>query len=257
MRCKNVKNKLPLYVSADLNHRTKEKIEAHLKSCPDCQLELKSLEEALRRIKEADSAQRQKIASWDKESWPAIREEIERTAVNRQTRPGLTGQRRKRYALGLAVAAAIFLIGIMLYLVINRVGEKSPVITAANQDVVRPEIETQPATIQAEVNQLQKEAKAQAKPAELSSRESKTAAEQSLRQKQTSPEKRPGDTKQIAQIQASALGGKEASSASDLSSEKTSQQPEERIEMAFILPESGTQVIWILDRNFNLEGEKK
>ncbi|MCR4395577.1 MAG: hypothetical protein NUW07_02445, partial [Candidatus Saccharicenans sp.] len=33
-------------------------------------------------------------------------------------------------------------------------------------------------------------------------------------------------------------------------------QPE-RIEMAFILPETGVQILWILDRNFNLEGVKK
>jgi anti-sigma factor RsiW len=257
MRCKSVKNKLPLYVSADLNRRTKEKIEAHLKSCPDCQQELKSLEEALRRIKEADSAQSQKIASWDKESWPAIREKIWRTAVNRQAKPAQTTKRRRRYALGLAAASCIFLIGLLTYLLTDRAGEKSPITNAANQDVVMPEIETQPATIQAEVNQPQKKAKAQAKPAELSSGESKTAAEQSLRQKQTSTEKRPGDTKQIAQTQAPASTGKETSQASDLSSEKTSQRPQERIEMAFILPDSGIQIVWILDRNFSLEGEKK
>lgn len=220
MRCKSVKNKLPLYVSADLSHRAKEKIEAHLRSCPDCRLELKSLEEALRRIKEADLAESQKIASWDEESWPGIREEIGRTKVNRLAQPGLTYRRQKRYALGLATAAGIFLIGILMYLVINRAAEKPPITNAANQDVVMPEIETQPARTKAEVNQLQKEAGVQTKPAGLSSRESKTAA-------------------------------------SDLSYRKTSEQLEERIEMAFILPESGIQVIWILDRNFNLEGEKK
>lgn len=257
MRCKSVKNKLPLYVSADLSHRTKEKIEAHLRSCPDCQLELKSLEEALRRIKEADLAESQRIASWDEESWLGIREEIGRTKVNRLAKPGLTYRRQKRYALGLATAAGIFLISILVYLIINRAAEKPPITNAANQDIVMPEIETQPTPTKAEVNQLQKEAGAQTKPAELSSGESKTAAEQSLRQKQTSTEKRPGDTKQIAQTQAPASTGKETSQASDLSSEKTSQRPQERIEMAFILPDSGIQIVWILDRNFSLEGEKK
>lgn len=257
MRCKSVKNKLPLYVSADLSHRTKEKIEAHLRSCPDCQLELKSLEEALRRIKEADLAESQRIASWDEESWAGIREEIGRTKVNLLAKPGLTSGRRKRYALGLATAAGIFFMGILVYLVINRAAEKPPITNAANQDVVMPEIESQPARTKAEVNQLQKEAGAQTKPAELSSRESKTAAEPSSRQKEIRPERWPGDTRQIAKTRASASGGKEASAASDLSSGKTSEQLEERIEMAFILPESGIQVIWILDRNFNLEGEKK
>ncbi len=30
-----------------------------------------------------------------------------------------------------------------------------------------------------------------------------------------------------------------------------------KIEMAFVLPESGVQVIWILHRNFNLQGDKR
>ena len=257
MRCKSVKNKLPLYVSADLNRRTKEKVEVHLGSCPDCQQELKSLEEALRRIKEADLAQSQKIASWDEESWLAIREEIGLAAVNRRAKPAQTTKRRRRYALGLATAVGIFLIGILAYLLTERAGEKSPVINAANQDVVRPEIKTQPVRIQAEVSRPPKEPGPQAKKAEISSPVGETEQEQSLRQKEGLSGKQPSEGRQVAQTQAPVSTGKEASQVSDLSSVKTSEQLEERIEMAFILPESGIQVVWILDRNFNLEGEKK
>jgi len=180
MNCKRVRAKLALYISDDLSRRWQAKIDAHLKGCPDCQLELKNLKEALVGIKEADRAESRSLPDWGRTRWDELMKEISRTETGRKGRPAPPVEPRKRLAYRLAAAAGLFILVLAGYFMIG-------------------EFRLRPSRPQA----AEKEA----------------------------------------------IGIPEGS--------RQSGSLPERIEMVFRLPESGVQVVWILDRNFNPEGVKK
>jgi len=47
MNCKRYKDALPLYATGDLDSSIREKLEEHLKVCPDCRAELEKLSDVV------------------------------------------------------------------------------------------------------------------------------------------------------------------------------------------------------------------
>jgi hypothetical protein len=245
MRCKSIKKRLALYISDDLTQRWKEKIEAHLGSCPACQQELKNLKDSLARIKAADSIERQGLPDWDETSWAGLMERISRIEVSRKGRPGLTAELWKKYAGRAAAVAGLFLVALLAYFLINRFWlNPARLQIAKKEDVTTVEEKVKTDISQKEESQKKLPEVAVKKEKEIQPG-SQTDRSEFFKIEEAHPKEQPSEKVIVAEARPEGILEKQPGSLPD------------RIEMVFKLPESGVQVVWILDRNFNLEGVKK
>jgi anti-sigma factor RsiW len=216
---------MPLYASFDLKPHLEKKLEAHLATCSQCQQELDSLKRALASFKEMAQ---QKELQWPDLCWASLMEQIKQE----KTKPVPLFVRNRRLALGFSLM--ILLLGIIL---INLPREKwkwFPLSSLTQKIKEMPAKEISPAF----------EEKATAEKTEAPS----------LSKEKSLPSEIPAPVK---------IKKKEAASfvASLNEKEKPLDAPPveapDKITINLFLPETGIQVIWILNKDFDWQGAIK
>lgn len=252
MKCKAVSRKLLLYVSGDLGRRSSRAVEEHLNHCPACRQELRLIKESLAVIKQADLEESLKLPAWNEERWAELMRAIARsdTRFHDKSISGLFSW--KKPALAAAVVAGLILVSFFSYHLIDRfwlhtpnnkdivaTGQQAGKISPAGQEL-KPETPT--ATRTPDTTSISPRQVELPTPSRLEEAKPRARPSEKIAEAKTAPVPEAGE-----KVGLPSAGGSQQQSAA---------QPE-RVEMAFILPESGVQVLWILDRNINLEGVKK
>jgi hypothetical protein len=252
MKCEAVSRKLLLYVSGDLDRRSARAVEEHLKHCPACQQELRLIKESLAAIRQADLEESQKLPEWDEERWADLMSTIVRgeSRVPGKSISGLFSW--KKPALAAAAVAGLILVSFFSYHLIDRFWLHTP----SNKDIVATG--QQAGKISPAGQELKPETPTATRTpdtASISPRQVELPTPSRL--EEAKPRARPSEKIAEAKTAPVPEAGEKAGVASTGSSELQPASRPERVEMSFILPESGVQVLWILDRNINLEGVKK
>ncbi len=232
MKCKSIQKKLALYVSDDLRPGQKDRVETHLESCSACRHELQSLKEALLKIKRADRAERSRVPDWDEKSWSELMTRISTIKPPVKSRPTRFFVARRESAFRLALAAGIIALIILTGIFVRQGRHQMPSTAVAGKETTfskSPQEKTE---------------------AETTARQPAPPAAEKLIEKSAEAETSAGAAGKTRKIREESLSGKSTTA------ENPTAPPPDRIEMAFVLPESGVQLVWVLDRNFNLEGVK-
>ncbi|MDI6697665.1 MAG: zf-HC2 domain-containing protein [Candidatus Saccharicenans sp.] len=234
MKCKSIQKKLALYVSDDLRPVLKIRVEKHLEGCSACRHELQSLKEALLKIKKADLAERSRLPDWDEKSWSKLMKRISAIEPPVKSRPARVFVVQRESAFRLALAAGIIALIVLTGVLVRQGRHQLPSTAVAVKEATFSENRQEKTGTEAEMTAGQP---------------TQSAAEK-LTEKLAEAETSAGPAGKIGKIREELLSGKSTAA------ENPAARPPDRIEMAFVLPESGVQVVWILDRNFSLEGVK-
>jgi hypothetical protein len=263
MNCKKAQKKLSLYVAGDISSRWKEKIELHLSSCQVCQEELESLKDSLSRIKEEDQYERQLLPDWDERRWAALITEISRT---KKETPGEFRQPIRAWKTAAYVFAAgigVMLMGVLIYYFIHQTKVENNqtqitrvVIKEKKEHPAEKERSSIPASSKPAVDETLAK-KAQGPEAQIQkSKKPETevfSSTERTRQAQVIPEKSlptPAETADSGtRINQLALNLAQT--------EPTTGSSQERLEIILQSQESGLKILWVLDKNFDIEGVKK
>lgn len=253
MSCRKIQNRLALYLSADLSQRWKTKVEAHLTSCPVCQEELNRLKETLALIKEADRVEGESQVKWNEARWAELMEKISQTEMRREARLDLTARPQRKIIYGMAAAAGVLLVALLTYFLIHQTRPSSELQSAKKQSLASIKEKAQTATLQ------NKEVKPEREPFVSAVKKDKAAKQAAFSQSNKTEKDRwqLSEKPEIAMAESEIMPAKEKATAPSAGQEKPADFLPDRIEMVFKLPESGVQLVWILDRNFSLEGGKK
>jgi len=235
MKCKSIQKKLALYVSDDLRPGQKDRVQKHLEGCSTCRHELQSMKEALLKIKKADLAERSRLADWDEKSWSELLKRISAIEPPVKSRPARFFVAWRESAFRLALAAGIIALIVLTGIFVRQGRHQLPSTAIAGKEATTPESRPEKTSTEAEITAGQ--------PAQ--------PAAEILTEKLAEAETSAGPSGKKQKIREELLSGK-----STASENATAPQPD-RIEMAFVLPESGVQVVWVLDRNFKLEGDRQ
>lgn len=223
MRCQKVQKKLSLLVSADLGRRQRLRIQAHLESCLDCRTEFENLKKALLILRQADQEETQKIPEWDRVRWAELMKKISKLPTKGSLWTGYQYLPAKKYVLRGVAWFAVFLLVLFSYFFVSRFWSSSSRLEMAENR---------------QVSQVEKEASI-----------SRVKITETLPPKAQT--KKEPDSLAFEIKEKGMLGENNAGRPEELSLSLP-----DRVELAFSLPESGAQVIWIFDRNFTLEGGK-
>lgn len=242
MKCKSVRRRLLLYVSGDLNRHSSSAVEKHLRECPGCQQELITVENSLAAIRQADLKERQKLPGWDENRWQELMAKISGARREEKMSSWLPARSWKKPAI---VAASMAVLVAAVFLIQTRISQFKPrpvEVAASEEKATMTETRVEPA--------LRKEA------VKIDSQE-----------KEPGPESRPvkpadrksAGKKLLAKKEIGGTGIRETDIfPAEKGREKITEIPSDlkpgRVEMVFKLPESGIQVVWILDSEFNLRG---
>ncbi|MGQ9802075.1 MAG: anti-sigma factor family protein [Candidatus Saccharicenans sp.] len=257
MKCKAVKRKLLLYVSGDLNRRSSREVEEHLAHCPVCRQEFLTLQESMSAIREADLKERQKLPEWDEKVWAGLMKKIStgETLISGKSRSWQLAWRK--LAPVAAAVAGFMLIFFLSYRLIDHFGRQAPAQQAASNDLTATgQPEEKVIANEHELN-LKKEATTEAQISGSTAPEKPVQPAIPSRVEVAKSRTLPSEKSTGAQTGPVSGVGEKVGPASPAGGEQQPAAQPDRVEMAFILPESGIQVLWILDRNFNLEGVKK
>lgn len=257
MKCKAVGRKLLLYVSGDLNRRSSRAVEEHLDRCPVCRQEFLTLQESMSAIKQADLKERQKLPEWDAEGWSGLMKKIASGEILISGK-SLSWQLAWRKLAPVAVAVAgLILIFLLSYRLIDHFWLRPPAQQMASNDLTGTSQPEEKVIAGERKLNLKKEATTEAQIAGSTSSEEPVQPEPPSRVEAAKSRPLPSEKLTGAQTGPVSGAGEKVGPASPAGSEQQPAAQPDRVEMAFILPESGIQVLWILDRNFNLEGVKK
>ncbi|MGB9907227.1 MAG: hypothetical protein ACPLRR_07575 [Candidatus Saccharicenans sp.] len=215
-----------------------------------------SLKKSLATIKQADLQERQKLSEWEEELWTGLMEKIARgkILVPGKSRSGLRGWRKLAPA---AALVGLILISFLSYRLIDHFWPRLLTRPTANQNLPGASQSGEKLNPVGRELEPEKEATIKARDTGFAPPERQVEptppSKVEVAKTQTPPsEKMVGNRTSIV----SGEGEKAVPPVPTESGHQPAPQPE-RIEMAFILPETGVQILWILDRNFNLEGVKK
>lgn len=256
MKCKAVRRKIFLYVSGDLGRRSSTAVEKHLTFCSACRQEFRLLQETLAAIKQADLKERQKLPEWDQGLWAGMMEKIAvgRISAPGKSRPGLGSWRKLAPA---AALVGLILIFYLSYHLNDHFWPRSLTGPTASQNV--PGASQPEEKLSLTGRELEPEKEAASKAPNTSFKLPERQVDTSPPSKVVVAETQTTASEKMVETRSgtvSEAGEKAVLPVPAESGQQSARQPE-RIEMAFILPESGVQILWILDRNFNLEGVKK
>lgn len=256
MKCQKVKEKLYLYVSSDLSSATAGRIKKHLEICPDCRKEAEEIREVLENLKLAHVRDSKRLPDWSEERWARLMYRLSDSSPERKFSQVTDFFSWKVPAFRLAIISGVIfaVIAGFFFLKIekNRKDISIPVQvgrvhSAADEKLTaekNPAITTAPRLPELNLKTVTPENPARNQP--LSSAPRRMTSEVG---------KKAEHLENSTATNSFFTPGPGA--APRLSIEAEAENRPDRIEMAFTLPESGVQLVWILDRNFHIEGGKK
>ncbi len=218
MRCRRAVRKIPLLAGNDLSQRRTARLQRHLETCPDCRRELESQRAALEALRAA--AREQPVEDWPEPAWKALLAGI--TAADPGTFPPGLRPSIPRWAFAAGAASLILLAGLLLIIMdkIFRPEEVSPV---PGPLIVEKQETPAPPGISPESQRID-------------------SPESEIREKRPSPA--------VARKSAEESGTPPAGSP-----EKPGRQ--DVVSVTLVSQESGLQVVWFFDKNFEWKGDQR
>ncbi len=108
MTCRKARKALPLLAGGDLAAKKASRFEAHVAACPACRRELEELRTALSRARAA--ARAEKAVDWNEAEWKALLARITAEAPAKRTQPGRV---RWAWAAGLASVVVVAALAVL------------------------------------------------------------------------------------------------------------------------------------------------
>ena len=217
MKCEKAGKWIPLYAGDDLPRRQAARLREHLENCPGCRRELESERAALAAMKTA--AQREQVDDWPEPVWKALISRI--TAEEPGTRATAPGP-IPRWALASGAAGILLLAGLLLLF---------------KDKIFRPEgISSVPGPVIVEKRESPRDPEIPAQPREPEPRETRA------------PEAEPRilaalKTEAEPEIRPAAPPGPPPA--------------QEVVSVTLVSQESGLQVTWFFDKNFEWKGDER
>jgi hypothetical protein len=223
MTCRKARKALPLFAGGDLPAQRASRIEVHVASCPSCRRELEEFRAALGRARSA--ARAEKTGDWGEAEWTALMGRITARRPAAGT-AAVAGRGRWKWAAGLATIVLLAALAILLKDSLFRGGRMAP----APGPMIADKGETK--TGLEEPGQITPE----------SPRENPARRAQPEYSARNVDKSRPSRE----QVSIKGRGSSEAAAA---------EAGQDVLSVTMVSQESGLQVVWFFDKNFEWKGD--
>jgi len=223
MTCRKARKAMPLLADGDLSAKRASRIEAHVASCPSCRRELEEFRTALAGAKSAARAEKAEI--WGEAEWAALMARItaERPAAGTAAVPG---RRRWELAAGLATIVLLAALAILFKDSLFRGGRMAPA----------------PGPMIADMGETKTGLE---EPGGITPG---SRGEQPARRAQPEFSARSVDKSRPSREQASVKGRGSSEAAA-------AEAGQDVLSVTMVSRESGLQVVWFFDKNFDWKGD--